>query len=576
MATATAPELILVDKDDTEIRRITFPAENIREVKVMIDGVERDAIEAVINTSDVDRYETIVEPMGADLENFRKNPILLWAHGNDFAIGSWPVGTVPKLKVTKKEIIALVVFDTDGDLGAELDRLYRAKILRGFSIGFLPRSFLQEQPEKDGPTIIRFVDWELVELSAVAVPANPNALAKSLASGELSFRTADLGRVIHLNLAREQVVAPTADELKLLQAKSGGDSVRAKTPDTKTPGTETKDRGVAREHGKNVIYSTDYQMAEAALTGEADKVAEVAEQLADGDDPLPVPLGETDSGDSADVALTAGLAQLDKMIEQTTTRGGPSVPGVPGVPGSASTPDQSVQATLEGARAALTGGGEGDFPDGDLAAQFRELQMKYQEAAAAEIGKPADVDLEELSPEARGEIAAMQFILEHLEKAGTSEPAAKQEESLDATSLGDEVAELRKLVLLQAARIVEVEDGLNDVANDRSHNETHERERSPRKYLTKAGREALNASADGLEKTAKFLRDAAKTMEEQSGVIRDAIEIIKESAGSTDETGDGGDQDDRDGGPKKTEQMADAAPEFIRELVAAEVDGFFN
>ena len=57
------------------------------------DGDESGPLEAVINTADVDRYRTIVDPKGAVFDNFLKNPILQWAHGMDFSIGTWPVET---------------------------------------------------------------------------------------------------------------------------------------------------------------------------------------------------------------------------------------------------------------------------------------------------------------------------------------------------------------------------------------------------------------------------------------------------------------------------------------------------
>ncbi len=552
--TAIAPELATeTPVIDGKIRRMVFPSAAIREVKVTVDGVEKDAIEAVINTNDVDRFETVVEPKGADLTNFRDNPILLWAHGNDFSIGSWPVGTVAELDVTEKEIIARIVFDTEGELGAELDRLYRAKILRGFSIGFIPKAFVSEQPESDGPEIIRFTEWELVELSAVAVPANPSALAKQLEDGTLSFRTADLGRVIHLGLVRSDLADPTKEERELLLAK---ESIKAK--------------------------AIDVEDRVATISGEADKVAK---ELASDGDPLPVALGETTGGDAEDIALTAGLAQLDRLAESAESRGGgPSVPHVPGVPGSAP-PVSSTIETIESARAALTGSGDGDFPDGDLSKRFRELQQQHLEGAAMEIGKPADVDPSEMSPDARAEVVAMEFILNHIEGQEVSarrEKAATESADSNTTieiehpeGLADEVADLRKLVLLQAEQVAALQ-GIANKASDLGYNGAHERERKPRKYLTKAGREALSASADGLEETARFLKEAAKTMKEQSGIIRDAIEIVSESVESSDDAGDGDGQDDRDSGPVETEQIVDAAPEFIRELVAAEVSNLLG
>ena len=140
-------------------------------------------IKATINTNSVDRYRTIVAPNGAVLDNFLRNPVLLWAHGLDWQQGTIPVGTVPVIDARNGSLEVEVEFDVESDLGAELDRMYRKKILRGFSIGFQPID--ADIVVVEGESIIRYTKWELVELSAVSVPANPDALARSISTGEI-------------------------------------------------------------------------------------------------------------------------------------------------------------------------------------------------------------------------------------------------------------------------------------------------------------------------------------------------------------------------------------------------------
>lgn len=137
-----------------------------------------DPIVAVINTADLDRYGTIVDPKGCDFEQYLRNPIVLWQHGMDMAIGNWPVGAVQSITRSDAEMEVELSFDTESELGAELDRLYRKKILRGFSIGFLPSDAVFEMVE--GKEIMRYTKWELLELSAVSVPANAQALSRAV------------------------------------------------------------------------------------------------------------------------------------------------------------------------------------------------------------------------------------------------------------------------------------------------------------------------------------------------------------------------------------------------------------
>ena len=138
-------------------------------------------LEAVINTNHVDRYGTIVDPRGADVSAFLANPVLLWCHGMD-SLGNWPIGTVQAMSLSDNEIVARVQFDMENAAAAEIARLYRRRILRGFSIGFIPRSYHLERIGEDD--VVRFTSWELAELSACAVPANPHALARALRLSE--------------------------------------------------------------------------------------------------------------------------------------------------------------------------------------------------------------------------------------------------------------------------------------------------------------------------------------------------------------------------------------------------------
>ena len=43
-----------------------------------------------------------------------------------------------------QKITAKVLFDVDGECGAELDRLYRSGMQRGWSIGFVPHEAVWE------------------------------------------------------------------------------------------------------------------------------------------------------------------------------------------------------------------------------------------------------------------------------------------------------------------------------------------------------------------------------------------------------------------------------------------------
>lgn len=134
-------------------------------------------LEVVASDETVDRYGDVVSADGWDLKAFRRNPIFLWQH--DYGA---PIGRVPRVEVVGKRLVASVDFAAPGvsDTADELWRLIEADILRAVSVGFTvhdPQDYEFIYDEDDNVTGYRFLRQELLELSLVAVPANPNALA---------------------------------------------------------------------------------------------------------------------------------------------------------------------------------------------------------------------------------------------------------------------------------------------------------------------------------------------------------------------------------------------------------------
>ena len=132
----------------------------------------------VASDESTDRYGDVVVAKGWQLEAFRKNPVLLWSHN-----ASAPIGTVPEIGVTGKRLLATVKF-TDKGINPQADlvcALVQQKELRAVSVGFTIGSAddieLIRDEQNDEVTGYRYLKPELLELSVVAVPANPNALA---------------------------------------------------------------------------------------------------------------------------------------------------------------------------------------------------------------------------------------------------------------------------------------------------------------------------------------------------------------------------------------------------------------
>jgi hypothetical protein len=160
----------------------------IRAYEAMVDdvSVQERMVMSRINTGAVDRYKTVIDPMGIDLKAYRSNPVVLWEHGKDPQRGSLPIGKclgISCVKAKHGSIIARTQFGKD-EYSQTLFDMYRNESLRGWSINVLPdkakcspptRSELKERPELEECEMM-YRSSELAEYSAVAVPGNAETL----------------------------------------------------------------------------------------------------------------------------------------------------------------------------------------------------------------------------------------------------------------------------------------------------------------------------------------------------------------------------------------------------------------
>lgn len=152
--------------------------------EALADIVEEDRTARFIaSDATVDRYGDVVEPRGWDLANFRRNPVFLWMHSQ-----YQPIGTIKKIGVEDGALMATVRFYDPGDskIADDLWRLVKKKKLRAVSVGFTVKGaedYEYIRDDADRVTGIRYLRQELLELSLVSVPANPNALQVARSMG---------------------------------------------------------------------------------------------------------------------------------------------------------------------------------------------------------------------------------------------------------------------------------------------------------------------------------------------------------------------------------------------------------
>jgi len=144
-----------------------------------------------------DRTGEIVDIETMSFENFMKNPVFLQFHEYDEP----PIGKILEIRKTTneqgiKQLECTVKFATDIYPVADLLwKLYYEKYMAGVSIGFRVGEY--DYNTQTGVTTLK--NCELLELSAVSVPANQLALAKSkgidISPLKINFNAVDMAEV---------------------------------------------------------------------------------------------------------------------------------------------------------------------------------------------------------------------------------------------------------------------------------------------------------------------------------------------------------------------------------------------
>lgn len=128
----------------------------------------------------------VLRMSGARLKRFRSNPVLLDSHNRFEA--SAVIGRV-KVRVDGRQLVAQVTF-ANTPRAQEVRQLVDDGFLRAVSVGFIPneariKRLARDETDGEGASQVigpaRVIqEWELIELSMVPVPADQEALRRSL------------------------------------------------------------------------------------------------------------------------------------------------------------------------------------------------------------------------------------------------------------------------------------------------------------------------------------------------------------------------------------------------------------
>lgn len=185
MPAAAQPKLLTVPEWKALAAKSEAPADALlRKAYVCEQGeIEKDVklgdrdIGLIISTESPDRDHDIITADGWQLKNYRKNPIVLYAH--DYH--GLPVARAKKIMTGEGQLRVIDEF-APADVNPMAETVFQL-IKRGFlnaaSVGFMPIkwSFNETRVGYD------FEETELLEHSIVPVPAHPEALVEARSAG---------------------------------------------------------------------------------------------------------------------------------------------------------------------------------------------------------------------------------------------------------------------------------------------------------------------------------------------------------------------------------------------------------
>ena len=158
---------------------------NKKDLSTITEDMGNRTVRFTISKEVVDRDGDILRASGVDFTNYMKNPVFLSFHNSR----EFPLGKVTRFWVEGNSVKADVYFPTIEELSTNPEQAsekaklvdftyncYKTGMLNAVSVGFIPLEWVETE---NGFDILK---WELLEFSAVAVPANQDAIAEAVKS----------------------------------------------------------------------------------------------------------------------------------------------------------------------------------------------------------------------------------------------------------------------------------------------------------------------------------------------------------------------------------------------------------
>ena len=143
----------------------------------------------VIAANELSRNGDELNLRGVSFKNYRKNPVVLWAHD---AYEGIPIAKTLKIGHDEQgRIEADFQFNSGDEFAARVENAWNNGFIRSASIRYLPTKVVEVRNEEGKVERLRIEESELLEWSLVPIPADPDAVkagARALNLPEEIFR----------------------------------------------------------------------------------------------------------------------------------------------------------------------------------------------------------------------------------------------------------------------------------------------------------------------------------------------------------------------------------------------------
>lgn len=149
---------------------------NAQKTKAYLEKIDGKSL-AIASEEIADRDGDILTIDGWDLKNFKKNPVLMWLHMMDGS--TMPIGKANGIRVEeiagKRKLVFEPEFHELTEEARTIKEMFAQGFLSAFSVGFQPKEWTIISESGEFPPRYKYMKQELLEISAVPIPALPTA-----------------------------------------------------------------------------------------------------------------------------------------------------------------------------------------------------------------------------------------------------------------------------------------------------------------------------------------------------------------------------------------------------------------